>query len=71
MERVRGEIGFDHIAYGKNIDDERDFRPGQRAVFGVNYSFSSTTIIFPHRCLGFSVRAGSERSPVLPVGQHD
>jgi uncharacterized protein len=32
MERVRGEIGFDHIAYAKNIDDDRDFRPGQRAA---------------------------------------
>ena len=32
MERVRGELGFDHVAYGKNIDDERDFRPGQKAA---------------------------------------
>jgi len=49
---------------------DRPFK-GLTALSGVNYSFSSTTIIFPHRCLGFSVRAGSERSPVLPVGQHD
>jgi len=38
---------------------------------GVKHSYSSTTVIFPHSPLGFSVRAGSERSPVLPVGQHD
>jgi integrase len=38
------------------------------SVSGVKRSYSSTTIIFPHSS---SVRAGSERSPVLPVGQHD
>ena len=32
MERVRVEMAFDYIAYGKNIEDERDFRPGQRAA---------------------------------------
>jgi pyridinium-3,5-biscarboxylic acid mononucleotide sulfurtransferase len=32
MERERDAVGFDHIAYGKNVDDEGDFRPGQRAA---------------------------------------
>src|SRR5262249_5532900 len=30
MERERGS--FEYIAYGKNLDDEGDFRPGQRAA---------------------------------------
>jgi len=32
MERERAQLGFEHIAYGKNLDDEGDFRPGQRAA---------------------------------------
>jgi pyridinium-3,5-biscarboxylic acid mononucleotide sulfurtransferase len=32
MERERDALGFDCIAYGKNVDDEGDFRPGQRAA---------------------------------------
>jgi len=32
MERERYQLGFQHIAYGKNLDDEGDFRPGQQAV---------------------------------------
>jgi pyridinium-3,5-biscarboxylic acid mononucleotide sulfurtransferase len=32
MERERDQLGFEHIAYGKNLDDEEDFRPGQRAA---------------------------------------
>ena len=32
MERERNSLEFDHIAYGKNVDDEGDFRPGQRAA---------------------------------------
>jgi pyridinium-3,5-biscarboxylic acid mononucleotide sulfurtransferase len=32
VERERDALGFDHIAYGKNVDDERDFRPGQIAA---------------------------------------
>jgi uncharacterized protein len=32
MERERRELGFQHIAYGKNLDDVSDFRPGQRAA---------------------------------------
>jgi hypothetical protein len=39
-------------------------------MFDVNSSFSSATIKIPHGVEGFPVRAGSERSPVLPVGQH-
>jgi pyridinium-3,5-biscarboxylic acid mononucleotide sulfurtransferase len=30
MERERGS--FDYVAYGKNLDDAGDFRPGQRAA---------------------------------------
>ena len=32
MERERFKRHFDHIAYGKNVDDQGDFRPGQRAA---------------------------------------
>ena len=32
MEKLRGERGFDAIAYGVNLDDQSDFRPGQQAA---------------------------------------
>ena len=32
MERYRAEHGFDSVAYGVNLDDQGDFRPGQRAA---------------------------------------
>jgi pyridinium-3,5-biscarboxylic acid mononucleotide sulfurtransferase len=32
MERIAGERGFQNIAYGVNLDDQGDFRPGQRAA---------------------------------------
>ena len=32
MERERRNGLFEHIAYGKNLDDEGDFRPGQSAA---------------------------------------
>jgi len=32
LEKEREELGLQHIAYGKNIDDQGDFRPGQRAA---------------------------------------
>jgi uncharacterized protein len=32
MERLRAADGFDTIAYGVNLDDQGDFRPGQRAA---------------------------------------
>jgi len=32
MEKFRGERGFDAIAYGVNLDDQGDFRPGQKAA---------------------------------------
>src|SRR2546425_7390539 len=32
MEALRGARGFDAIAYGVNLDDQGDFRPGQRAA---------------------------------------
>lgn len=32
MERLRAEKGFDVIAYGVNLDDQGDFRPGQQAA---------------------------------------
>ena len=32
MEQQQKELGFRHIAYGKNLDDHGDFRPGQRAA---------------------------------------
>lgn len=32
MEEFRSQRGFDAIAYGVNLDDEGDFRPGQRAA---------------------------------------
>jgi uncharacterized protein len=32
MEGLRAERGFDAIAYGVNVDDQGDFRPGQQAA---------------------------------------
>lgn len=32
MEQYRVEHGFDTVAYGVNLDDQGDFRPGQRAA---------------------------------------
>lgn len=32
MDRVIAETGFKTIAYGRNLDDSGDFRPGQRAA---------------------------------------
>jgi len=32
MERIRAQRGYDAIAYGVNLDDQGDFRPGQRAA---------------------------------------
>jgi uncharacterized protein len=32
MEELGASLGFKHIAYGMNMDDTRDFRPGQRAA---------------------------------------
>jgi uncharacterized protein len=32
MEKYRAEHGFDSIAYGVNVDDQGDFRPGQQAA---------------------------------------
>jgi len=32
MENLRSERGYDAIAYGVNVDDQGDFRPGQRAA---------------------------------------
>ena len=32
MEDYRARHGFDHLAYGMNVDDQGDFRPGQQAA---------------------------------------
>ncbi len=32
MEQTRQELGFTHIAYGMNLDDRGEFRPGQQAA---------------------------------------
>ena len=32
MEEIRAQRGFDTIAYGVNLDDQGDFRPGQQAA---------------------------------------
>lgn len=32
MEAARATLGFAHIAYGRNLDDDGDLRPGQRAA---------------------------------------
>jgi uncharacterized protein len=34
MEKLRVGRGFDAIAYGVNLDDQGDFRPGQKAAMG-------------------------------------
>jgi uncharacterized protein len=32
MERMRTQLGFSFLAYGLNLDDRQDFRPGQQAA---------------------------------------
>lgn len=32
MEAARAELGFEHLAYGMNADDQSEFRPGQKAA---------------------------------------
>lgn len=32
MEATRIELGFAHLAYGMNLDDRGEFRPGQKAA---------------------------------------
>ena len=32
MEETRAQLGFRHLAYGMNLDDRGDFRPGQKAA---------------------------------------
>ncbi len=32
MEAARAELGFKHLAYGMNADDQSEFRPGQKAA---------------------------------------
>lgn len=32
MEHARAELGFAHLAYGMNADDQGEFRPGQKAA---------------------------------------
>ena len=32
MEEARDRLGFTHLAYGMNVDDRGDFRPGQNAA---------------------------------------
>ena len=32
MEETRGRLGFEHLAYGMNLDDRGEFRPGQKAA---------------------------------------
>jgi uncharacterized protein len=32
MEEARERLGFHHLAYGMNLDDQGDFRPGQKAA---------------------------------------
>ncbi len=32
LDGIAGELGYDAVAYGINTDDQRDFRPGQRAA---------------------------------------
>lgn len=32
LERFRAEIGYETVAYGVNVDDQGDFRPGQQAA---------------------------------------
>ena len=32
MEEARQRLGFEHLAYGMNLDDRNEFRPGQKAA---------------------------------------
>jgi uncharacterized protein len=35
MEEARGRLGFERLAYGMNLDDRGEFRPGQKAAVPV------------------------------------
>lgn len=32
LKQIGGELGYEHIIYGVNLDDTKDFRPGHRAA---------------------------------------
>jgi len=36
MEQMRARLNFRHIAFGMNLDDQSDFRPGERAAASHN-----------------------------------
>lgn len=56
MEAMRAEHRFAHIAYGMNLDDKGDFRPGQRAA-GL------------HRALAPLVSAGLRKSEIRELAR--
>lgn len=57
MEQERSALNFRHIAYGKNLDDEGDFRPGQRAAE-------------QHRVVAPLAEAGLTKQDIRSLSQH-
>ena len=49
MEAARLQLGFKHIAYGMNMDDRGDFRPGQKAAAMHNALAPLAAAILPSR----------------------
>lgn len=56
LEKERAELGFEYIAYGKNLDDQGDFRPGQRAAE-------------QHKVLSPLVEAGLRKNEIRSLAQ--
>jgi uncharacterized protein len=57
MERERERLGFKHLAYGMNVDDQGDFRPGQTAAR-------------QHAVLAPLVEAGLTKQDVRELARH-
>lgn len=57
MSAVGGPLGFSNVAYGKNLDDIADFRPGQRAAA-------------QHNVLAPLAEAGLTKQDIRTLAQH-
>ncbi len=56
MEAARVRLGFEHLAYGMNLDDRGEFRPGQRAAA-------------QHRAVAPLVTAGLSKAEIRSLAQ--
>jgi uncharacterized protein len=57
LEKERQRLGFDKVAYGLNLDDKKDFRPGQRAAAA-------------HRVAAPLAEAGLNKADVRALAKH-